>query len=100
MVDLAPVKNGNGNGVGRVFLAWWPMIIVVLGGAVVWGETKSEQAAIKDRVIGIERKQEAITEIKAQQERIDERTRSILETQQTQQRLLETIIQSLRERRP
>lgn len=54
---MADTTNGNGTRIN--VLPWWPVIVIVLGGAAAWGDLRTAQSYHNERIDRLERKDEA-----------------------------------------
>lgn len=87
---MADTTNGNGNGPFRLNLfPWLPIIVMVLGGAVAWGDLRTQQAAVNERVARLERRDESSTVTDA----------AMLQRLSSIEAKLETLIRNERDRR-
>lgn len=77
----------------RFLKEYWVLIAAVLTFSGAWGAQQVKIQTLEQAVIHQQQQQQNYEEIKAKQQVIEERTKRMLESQQTTQRLLESIIQ-------
>lgn len=74
----------------------WFLIVAILSAGIAWGQTQSKintmEEAIKENTVT----QQKVQTIEKQSERIDERTKAMLESQARQERLIEMMLQEQR----
>lgn len=74
----------------------WFLLVAILSAGIAWGQTQSKintmEEAIKENTVT----QQKVQTIEKQSERIDERTKAMLESQARQERLIEMMLQEQR----
>lgn len=74
----------------------WFLLVAILSAGIAWGQTQSKintmEEAIKENTVT----QQKVQTIEKQSERIDERTKAMMEGQARQERLIEMMLQEQR----
>lgn len=74
----------------------WFLIVAILTAGIAWGQTQSKITTLEDVVKENAATQQRVQTIEKQSERIDERTKAMLESQARQERLIEMMLQEQR----
>lgn len=74
----------------------WFLLAAILTAGIAWGQTQSKIVTLEDAVKENTITQQKVQVIEKQSERIDERTKAMLESQARQERLIEMMLQEQR----
>lgn len=74
----------------------WFLLCAILTAGIAWGQTQSKIITLEDAVKENAVTQQKVQTIEKQSERIDERTKAMMESQARQERLIEMMLQEQR----
>jgi hypothetical protein len=74
----------------------WFLLVAILTAGIAWGQTQSKITTLEDVVKENAVTQQRVQTIEKQSERIDERTKAMMEGQARQERLIEMMLQEQR----
>lgn len=74
----------------------WFLLVAILSAGIAWGQTQSKIITLEDAVKENAVTQQKVQTIEKQSERIDERTKAMMESQARQERLIEMMLQEQR----
>lgn len=75
---------------------YWFVIVAIVTVSTAWGQSQVKILSLEDAIKETATTQRQVNDLKAQTERIDERTKSLIDSQVRQERMIEMLLSNQR----